>query len=123
MNTIDGLIQELCPDGVEWNTLGEACQYISAGGDLPNNYKKGQTIPSADFPYPIFSNGTEKNALYGYTDSFKIDAEAVTISARGTIGYHTVRNPKFTPIVRLITLITLPLRRPHPLGRRPPLRP
>ncbi|MDD4738227.1 MAG: restriction endonuclease subunit S, partial [Candidatus Pacebacteria bacterium] len=30
---------------------------------------------------------------------------AVTISARGTIGFHIIRKPNFTPIVRLITLI------------------
>ena len=35
----------------------------------------------------------------------KINKKAVTISARGTIGYHAVRSEKFTPIVRLITLI------------------
>lgn len=62
-------------------------------------------MPTKKFPYPIYSNGSDEKALYGYTDSYKVDSEAVTISARGTIGYHTVRSPKFTPIVRLITLI------------------
>src|SRR5690606_33099271 len=38
-------------------------------------------------------------------DKYKIDSDAVTISARGTIGYHTIREAKFTPIVRLISLI------------------
>ncbi len=90
---------------VEWKTLGEVCLSISAGGDLPENYVKGQKYPTEDLPYPIYSNGTENNALYGYTDGFKIDRDAITISARGTIGYHTIRKAKFTPIVRLITLI------------------
>lgn len=91
--------------GVQWKTLESVCESVSAGGDLPNNYMKGNTQPTKEFPYPIYSNGTEQNALYGYSDSYKIDKKAVTISARGTIGYHAVRGEKFTPIVRLITLI------------------
>lgn len=62
-------------------------------------------MPTKEFPYPIYSNGSDERALYGYSDSYKVDRDAVTISARGTIGYHTVRNAKFTPIVRLLTLI------------------
>ena len=91
--------------GVQWKTLESVCESVSAGGDLPNNYMKGNAQPTKEFPYPIYSNGTEQNALYGYSDSYKIDKKAVTISARGTIGYHAVRGEKFTPIVRLITLI------------------
>jgi type I restriction enzyme S subunit len=92
-------------DRVRWATLNEICLSITAGGDLPEKYLKGQTMPTKEFPYPIYSNGSDDKALYGYTDSYKIDSEAVTISARGTIGYHAVRNAKFTPIVRLLTLI------------------
>jgi type I restriction enzyme S subunit len=102
---IEKLIAGVCPEGVEFKELGEVCVSINAGGDLPDNYLKGQKIPSDEFPYPIFSNGTEEKALYGFTDCYKVDSEAVTISARGTIGYHTVRKAKFTPIVRLLTLI------------------
>jgi len=102
---IEKLIAELCPDGVEFKELGEVCLSISAGGDLPEKYQKGQIAPTEEFPYPIYSNGTNEKALYGYSDSYKINGEAVTISARGTIGYHTFRNEKFTPIVRLIILI------------------
>lgn len=105
MNKINKLINELCPDGIKWMTLNEICLSINAGGDLPKNYLKGQKVPTSEFPFPIYSNGTEENALYGYSDEYKVDNEAVTISARGTIGYHTVRSPKFTPIVRLIILI------------------
>ncbi len=105
VNKIGKLIEELCPEGVEFMTLKDVCKSISAGGDLPKNYLKGQDEPTADFPFPIYSNGTEEKALYGYTDGYRIDSEAVTISARGTIGYHIVRSPKFTPIVRLIVLI------------------
>ncbi len=104
MSKLEELINELCPDGVEYVKLKEVAQ-ISAGGDLPENYTKGQKVPSEQYPYPIYSNGTADGALYGFTDSYKIEKEAVTISARGTIGCHAVRAGKFTPIVRLITMI------------------
>lgn len=89
-------------DDVEWKELGEVCEKILAGGDLPKEYDIHQ---SEQFKYPIYSNGTKEKALYGYTNSYKIDKEAITISARGTIGYHEIRPANFTPIVRLITVI------------------
>lgn len=72
---------------------------------MPEHYEKGQLIPTDRFPYPIYSNGSNKNSLYGFTDTYRIDQDAVTVSARGTIGYHAVRKKFFTPIVRLITLL------------------
>lgn len=104
MSKLDELINELCPEGVGFVKLKEVTQ-ISVGGDLPENYAKGQKVPTAQYPYPVYSNGTKSGALYGFTDNYKIEKEAVTISARGTIGYHEVRAGKFTPIVRLITMI------------------
>ena len=89
--------------GVRWMTLGECCE-ISSGGDLPKKYIKGKS-PKKDMIYPIYSNGKEEAALYGFTNNYKIDKKAVTVSARGTIGYHTIRPAYYTPIVRLITLI------------------
>jgi len=91
----------------EWKTLGEICSSISAGGDLPKNFAKGQVDPTDEFPYPIYANATGDNGLYGFTDGYKIESDAVTISARGAkIGYHAVREGKFTPIIRLITLVS-----------------
>ena len=88
---------------VEWKKLGEICE-IFAGGDLPNHYIK-ENQPSAEYQYPIFSNGIGEKSLYGFSDSYRVNVASITISARGTIGYHTIRDPYFTPIVRLITLI------------------
>lgn len=101
---MEKLFAEQCLDRVQYVKLKEVA-HISAGGDLPENYVKGQKVPTEQFPFPIYSNGTDDNALYGFTDNYKIEKEAVTISARGTIGYHEVRAGKFTPIVRLITMI------------------
>ena len=105
MSRIDDLIAKYCPEGVEWKRLDEICITISAGGDLPPKFEKGQRQPSIAYPYPIYSNGSGESALYGYTNEFRFDTEAVTVSARGTIGYHCVRNGRFTTIVRLITLV------------------
>ncbi|WP_201498405.1 restriction endonuclease subunit S [Psychrobacter arenosus] len=91
---------------VEWKALNKVCSSISAGGDLPKNFIKGQTDPTDELPYPIFANATGDKGLYGFTDKYKIESDAVTISARGAkVGYHTVREGKFTPIIRLITLV------------------
>ena len=88
---------------VEWKKLGEICD-IFAGGDLPNHYIK-ENQPSAEYQYPIYSNGIGEKSLYGFSDSYRVNDASITISARGTIGYHIIRDPYFTPIVRLITLI------------------
>ena len=93
---------------VAFLTLNDVCTSITAGGDLPKKHRKGQSESNSEFPYPIYSNGSHERALYGFSDSFKIDERAVTISARGTIGFHAVRDAYFTPIVRLVTLIPKP---------------
>ena len=31
MSKLDDLINKLCPDGVEWKTLGEVCETITTG--------------------------------------------------------------------------------------------
>ncbi|MEX9773402.1 restriction endonuclease subunit S [Morganella morganii] len=91
---------------VNWKTLEYLCESISAGGDVPKNSAKGQIKPTPEYPYPIYANATDEKGLYGYTDNYKIDSDAVTISARGAkVGYHTVREAKFTPIIRLIVLV------------------
>ena len=102
MSRLDELIQEHCPNGVEYTTVGECCN-ISAGGDVPKDrFSKEKT----DFySIPIISNGIGENALYGYTDSPKITENAVTVAARGTIGYAEYRDYPYYPIIRLLSLI------------------
>ena len=80
--------------------LSELCD-ISAGGDKP---KKISKMKSNENLVPVYSNGTNKDGLYGYTNKAKIFKKAVTISARGTIGYTVLRTEPFVPIVRLISL-------------------
>ena len=102
MSKLDDLIAKLCPDGVEYVTLGEICE-LSAGGDLPKDkFSKDLTD---EYSVPIYSNGIDDNALYGYTDIAKITKPCITIAARGTIGYCALRKTPFFPIIRLICAI------------------
>lgn len=87
---------------VAWKTLGEVC-YISAGGDAPKDSMSKQKTEK--YSVPIISNGIGENALYGYTDAAKIEEPAVTVAARGTIGYAEYRDYPFYPIIRLLTAI------------------
>ena len=75
---------------------------LSAGGDKP---AKISAVNSEECPYPIYSNGTSLNGLYGYTDKPTISEESVTVSARGTIGFVCLRHTPYVPIVRLISII------------------
>ena len=87
---------------VEIKTLDDVCN-ISAGGDVPKeNFSKEK---NEKYNIPIISNGVGKNALYGYTDIVKIDKKAVTIAARGTIGYAEYRDYSYYPIIRLISAV------------------
>ncbi len=88
----------------EWEMveLGEVCEKIFAGGDVPKaDYSKQKT---EDYKIPIFSNGIEEKSLYGYTNISKVNKPSVTLSARGTIGYPVIRNVSFYPVIRLIVL-------------------
>lgn len=75
---------------------------IYAGGDKPKDISQ---IKDEKYLYPVYANGFENEGLQGYSKEYRTENEAVTISARGTIGYSFVRDGKFTPIVRLITII------------------
>ena len=86
----------------EWRTIKEVCS-ISAGGDVPkDSFSKDKTDI---FNIPIISNGIGDNALYGYTSIEKIAEPAVTVAARGTIGYAEYRDYPYYPIIRLLTVI------------------
>ena len=81
--------------------LGEVSE-MSAGGDKPKNISDRKT---EECQYPIYSNGISDEGLYGFTTDYKISAESVTVSARGTIGFVCLRHIPYTPIVRLVTLV------------------
>ena len=90
------------PDGWEWCKIKVIAKEIFAGGDKPEIFSKKKT---EECQIPIYSNGIEKNGLYGFTNLPRVTESAVTISARGTIGFSCIRRTPFLPIIRLITII------------------
>lgn len=76
--------------------------YITAGGDKPSVYSKYMTDKCS---VPIYSNAVENQGLYGYTNESAIHLPALTISARGTIGFVCKRESPYFPIVRLLSLV------------------
>ncbi|WP_341492355.1 restriction endonuclease subunit S [Mesomycoplasma ovipneumoniae] len=86
-----------------YKTLVEVCKEIYAGGDIPKeDFSK---IKTPKYNVPIFTNGTNENALYGYTNKARTIETAITISARGTIGFSEKREAPFYPAVRLIVAV------------------
>ena len=74
---------------------------LYAGGDAPKEVSEYRT---AEFSYPIFSNGLEKKGLYGFSKKATMKSNTITVSARGTIGAAFFREEPYLPIVRLITI-------------------
>ena len=89
----------------EWEEkkLGEVCD-ITAGGDVPK--QKFSKEKTNIFNIPIISNGVGDNSIYGYTDFPKITKKAVTVAARGTIGYSEYRDYPYYPIIRLLSVVS-----------------
>lgn len=82
--------------------LSDICKDIYAGGDRPaifSNEKSEKTL------IPVFSNGVDKDGLYGFTNEARIKEPCVTISARGTLGFCSLHKEPIYPIIRLIVAI------------------
>lgn len=74
---------------------------IKAGGDCPKDWSKYRTD---DYWAPIYSNGIDKEGLYGYAKDAVILERGITIAARGTIGYCAMREGGYVPIIRLLSV-------------------
>ncbi len=97
---IKSLLKE---DEIKYVTLESVCD-VYTGGEAPEDIIKDNK-PSGEYIYPLYSNGTDENSIYGYSKTYRIENDAVTVSSIGTIGYHTIRKGKFTPVIRLKTLV------------------
>jgi len=75
---------------------------IKAGGDVPTD--RVNKVRDAQYKFPIFANSTRNRGLYGYTDTYKEEADCVTLSGRGDLGIPNARFEPFYPIVRLLVL-------------------
>ncbi len=88
----------------EWKImkLGELFK-ISAGGDISKEYVSN--VETEDFKYPIFANAKKGKGLYGYSNTYKVEGNVVTVAGRGVnLGIAHSRKEKFYPIVRLLVL-------------------
>lgn len=75
--------------------------FIHSGGNKPKEFSK---VKTNEYSVPVYSNGVSKKGLFGFTNKAKVNERAVTVSARGTIGFTVLHNKPFVPIVRLIYL-------------------
>lgn len=78
MKSIDELIAEICPDGVEYKPLGEVCEIVK-GEQLNRNslLEYGQ--------YPVINGGIEPS---GYWDHYNFTKDYITVSQGGaSAGY------------------------------------
>ena len=82
--------------------ISDICSNLFAGGDKPSDCVEEK---SNTHPYPVVANGVGDSGIIGYVPNYQVDRPSLTISARGTIGYCAIREPFFTPVVRLITII------------------
>lgn len=89
--------------GWEVKKLGEVASEIFAGGDRPKDFSDIQTD---EYLYPIYANGEGDRGLLGYSKTYRVESKAVALGARGaSIGNCRICEGKFTPVVRLITII------------------
>jgi len=74
MNKIEKLIEELCPQGVEFKKLGEVC--IIKTGQSVNKI----LIDQHQGDYPVINSGKEP---LGYIDTFNTENDPIGITSRG----------------------------------------
>ena len=82
--------------------VADVCEELFAGGDKPADNAPEK---NDEYPYPVYSNGEGPNGLLCFSRDYRVSKEAITISARGAIGYSAIREPFFTPVVRLLTVV------------------
>ena len=83
--------------------LEDICKRIYAGGDVPKD--RYSTEKTERYSVPIYANAEKDSGLYGYTDTAREFDTAITVAARGTIGFTAIRTEPFLPVVRLITVV------------------
>lgn len=91
MSKIDDLVENLCPNGVEFKAIENICS-ISRGRVMSKDYIRDN---SGD--YPVYSSQTEKNGELGKISSYDFDGEYLTWTTDGAnAGSVFYRNGKFS---------------------------
>lgn len=86
MSKLEELIQQYCPDGVEWKTLGEVC-------DIHKGVQFNKTDMKEVGTYPVINGGINPS---GYAEVFNEGKNTITISQGGaSAGYVNFLRNKF----------------------------
>lgn len=87
MNELERLVQEHCPNGVEFKQISDIC-IISRGQVMSKDFIKENAGE-----YPVYSSQTENNGELGKINSYKYDGEYLTWTTdganAGTVFYRT----------------------------------
>ena len=83
---------------------------IKAGGDVDlRNFSENQTD---EHLYPIYTNANDDKSVYGYSKVANYQANSITVSGRGEVGFAVYRDHPFEAIIRLLVLT--PQKECHP---------
>ena len=86
MSKLEELIQQYCPDGVEWKPLGEVC-------DIHKGVQFNKTDMKEVGTYPVINGGINPS---GYAEVFNEEKDTITISQGGaSAGYVNFLRNKF----------------------------
>lgn len=86
MSKLDDLIKELCPDGVEYKTLGEVCE-------IGKGVQFNKENMSDEGSYPVINGGINPS---GYIEQYNQNENTITISQGGaSAGYVNWIRTKF----------------------------
>ena len=91
MSNLEELIEKLCPDGVEYKTVGEIAN-ISRGKVMSKDYLKNNIGE-----YPVYSSQTENNGQLGAITTYMYDGDYLTWTTDGAnAGTVFFRSGKFS---------------------------
>ena len=94
MSKLEELIQELCPDGVEYKTLGELCNTITTG-------KLNANAMVENGEYPFYTCDSTPYRI----DKYAFDEESILISGNGSqVGHVNYYKGKFNAYQRTYVL-------------------
>lgn len=89
-----------------WNIVGISKLFmLKAGGDLQPDFFSREK--DDEHCYPIYTNANDEHAVYGYTSKKRFNADSITVSGRGDIGFAVYRDHDFDAIIRLLVLSPL----------------
>jgi len=89
------------PEDWEVSTFGDVFD-VTAGGDV--DPKRSKSYRDDTHCYPIYSNALTNHGLYGYCSYGDHQADSITITARGSLGFANFRDHTYTAIGRVLVL-------------------